>query len=157
MKIVPADFYSGQRAQTGHGFEFIQDCSTCHNRQLQKHDVLGEKAGACLSCHGDIHELKLKLVNGDVYPLEEPVKLCAQCHNERYTAWVEGTHGSPDNKEAICTECHNPHNPVINKISTLDPIPARESAKPSSWFAKMTLIVLLEIFGFGVWINWRDK
>ena len=157
MEVKEANFYTGLRAETGHSFEFIGDCSSCHNRQLKKHDVLGEQANACLSCHGDIHELKLKLVNGDVYPLEEPVKLCAQCHNERYTAWAEGTHGSPDNPEAVCTECHNPHNPVINNISTLDPIPAREYAPPSTWLAKMALIVLLEIFGFGVWINWSDK
>ncbi len=160
MIIEDANFYTGKQAKTGHSFSPANkdlDCTSCHDRELSKHNVLGEKAAACLSCHGDIHELRLELVNGDTYPSEEPVQLCAQCHNERYTAWREGTHGSHDNPEAVCTQCHNPHSPVINNISTLESIPSRESAKPSSWITKMALVVLLEIFGFGVWINRSDK
>lgn len=160
MVVEEADFYGGKIAKTGHSFSPTEnelDCTSCHMVELDKHDVLGVGSAACLSCHGDIHELKLKLVNGDVYPINEPVQLCAQCHNERYTAWREGTHGAHDNPEAVCTKCHEPHNPVINNISTLDSIPNREPAKASSWWAKMALIVFLEIFGFGVWINWSGK
>jgi hypothetical protein len=160
MIIEPANFYTGKQAKTGHSFSPTEqelDCTTCHEVELDKHDVLGEGSAACLSCHGDIHELKLELINGETYPLEEPVELCAQCHNERYTAWAEGTHGSHDNPEAVCTQCHNPHNPVINQISTLDSIPNREQAEPLSWGLKMSVVVILEIFGFGVWINWSNK
>ncbi|MFC1803108.1 multiheme c-type cytochrome [Thermoproteota archaeon] len=160
MIIEEADFYIGKQAKTGHSFNPTEqelDCTSCHDRELDKHDVLGEKSAACLSCHGDIHELRLELVNGETYENDNPVPLCAQCHNERYTAWEEGTHGAHDNPEAVCTECHDPHDPVINQISTLEPIPNREPAKPSSWIAKMALIVILEIFGFGVWINWSGK
>ena len=160
MIIEEADFYSGKIAKTGHSFNPTKqelDCTSCHEVELEKHNVLGKGSAACLGCHGDIHELKLELVNGDTYPINEPVQLCAQCHNERYTAWREGTHGAHDDPEAVCTRCHEPHDPVINQISTLAPIPNREPAEPSSWWTKMTLIVLLEIFGFGVWINWSEK
>ena len=155
-----ADFYIGKPARTGHNFnprEQDIDCTSCHMVELDKHDTLGEGSAACLSCHGEIHELKLELINGAVYPLYEPVELCAQCHNERYTAWKQGTHGAHDNPEAVCTECHEPHDPVINEISTLDPIPNREPAEPLSWMTKMALIVLLEILGFGVWISMGDR
>ena len=156
MITEDADFYTGKQAKTGHSFNPTDqelDCTSCHEVELEKHDVLGEGSGTCLTCHGDIHELKLELINGEVYPITEPVQLCAQCHNERYTAWAEGTHGSHDDPEAVCTECHDPHNPVINMISTLPSIPNREFTEPSSWWKKMFLVVLLEIFGFGVWIN----
>jgi hypothetical protein len=160
MLIEEANFYNGKKAKTGHGFNPTEqelDCTSCHQVELKKHDSLGEGSSACLSCHGDIHELKLELINGEIYPNSEPVQLCAQCHNERYTAWEDGTHGAHDNPEALCTECHEPHDPIINQISTLDPIPNREPAEPSNWWAKMALIVFLEIFGFGVWINWSRK
>lgn len=160
MIIEKADVRTGKEAKTGHDFSPApkdMDCISCHEVELEKHDALGEGGEACLSCHGDIHELKLELVNGQVYSIDEPVQLCAQCHNERYTAWSEGTHGAHDDPEAVCTECHEPHKPIINQISTLDPIPNRVPAEPSSWWAKMALVVLLEIFGFGVLINWSNK
>jgi hypothetical protein len=160
MIIEEADFYTGMQAKTGHSFNPTEqelDCTSCHVIELEKHDVLGEGSAACLSCHGEIHELKLELINGEVYPNDEPVQLCAQCHNERYTAWEEGTHGAHDDPKAVCTECHEPHDPIINQISTLEPIPNREPAEAPSWWLKMLLVVLLEIFGFGVLINWSGK
>ena len=155
MNIEEADFYKGIQAKTGHSFnpkEHELDCTSCHAITLEKHDALGKKATACLSCHGDIHELKLELVNRDTYDLDEPVALCAQCHNERYTDWAQGTHGAHDNPQAVCTECHDPHTPIINKISTLEPIPARELDEPASVLYKIAFVVILEILAFSVWL-----
>jgi len=159
MIIEEADFYAEKQAKTGHSFSPTEqelDCRSCHEVELKQPDVLGEDSTACLSCHGAIHELKLELINGEMYPLNEPVQLCAQCHNERYTAWVEGTHGAHDDPMAVCTECHEPHNPVINQISTLPSIPNREFAEPSNFWTRIVLLVILGISGFGVWIYRSD-
>jgi hypothetical protein len=64
--------------------------------------------------------------------LDNSVQLCAQCHNERYTDWDEGTHGKYDDPKAQCVECHDPHDPVITNISTLSPVPLRETVKAAS-------------------------
>lgn len=159
MITEEADFINGVQGKTGHSFNPIEeelDCTSCHDRSLDKHDVLGEKSSACLSCHGDIHELKLELVNGKTYENDDPVPLCAQCHNERYTAWEDGTHGAHDNPQAVCTECHDPHDPIINGISTLDPIPNRTQAEPISVTIKIGFVATILILGFSVIILRRQ-
>ncbi|MCW4051030.1 MAG: cytochrome c3 family protein [Candidatus Bathyarchaeota archaeon] len=156
----PADFVKGTPAKTGHSFSLTEhelDCSTCHDRPLSKHDVLGEKAYACLSCHGDIHELKLELVNREVYPLDNSVPLCAQCHNERYTAWEQGTHGEYDDPEAQCTECHDPHDPIITGISTLESIPPRVAAKPAPILPLIVVAVVVELLFIAVFVFRRQS
>lgn len=160
MVIEEADFSTGTPGKTGHSFnpqENELDCTSCHERPLLKHDALGEGSSACLSCHGDIHELKLQLVNGDTYSNDEPVKLCAQCHNERYSDWSQGTHGAHDNPQAVCTECHDPHIPIINNISTLAPIPVREFSEPPSSVAKYAFVGVLLILGGSVWFLRREN
>jgi hypothetical protein len=131
MYKSPPDFKNNIPANTGHTFFMTSkqlDCTSCHDKPLLKHDVLGEKAAACLTCHGDIHKLKLKLVNGTTFALNDPVALCGECHSERLHAWELGTHGSPIEKYAPCTECHNPHDPVVAGIPVLASIPVREPA-----------------------------
>ena len=160
MLVEEADFTTGKTAQTGHSFNARDqdlDCTSCHEIELQKHNALGEKSEACLSCHGDIHELKLQLVNGDTYSNDEPVKLCAQCHNERYSDWSQGTHGAVDDPQAVCSECHSPHIPIINNISTLDPIPVREFADPPSTIGKYAFVAILVILGVSVWVLRRNS
>jgi hypothetical protein len=159
MHRTPIDFKNGIPANTGHEFYMNVDeldCQTCHERPLDKHDTLGENAFACLSCHGEIHGLGLKLVNGTVYAPDDPVALCAQCHNERYTAWAQGTHGTPEDPEAPCTECHDPHDPVISGIPTLSPVPPRTPAGGPSLLPSMAFVVTVMSLGFAVIIlRWR--
>ncbi len=153
MAFVPANFEKGLSGYTGHSFEVTDahlDCTTCHNRTLVKHDVLGSQAFACLSCHGEIHRLELRLVNQTVLPLNNSVQLCAQCHNERYTAWAQGTHGQPENPEAQCTECHDPHDPIITGIPAAPASPIRKPADEIGLFPKIIFILLVEAFGFAV-------
>jgi hypothetical protein len=161
MYRTPVDFENGIPANTGHEFSMNVDeldCQTCHDRPLDKHDTLGENAFACLSCHGEIHGLGLKLVNGTVYEPDDPVALCAQCHNERYTAWAQGTHGTPENPDASCTECHDPHDPVISGFSTLPSVPTRTPAGGPSIFLSTAFVVIVELLGFAIIIlRWRKN
>jgi hypothetical protein len=161
MYRSPVDFEEGTPAATGHSFSMTSgelDCSTCHDRPLFKHDVLGEKAFACLSCHGEIHELGLKLVNGSVYAPDDSVALCAQCHNERYTAWEQGTHGKPDDPDAPCTECHDPHDPIISEFPTVQSLPPRVAAAGPSIPLTTAFIVAVELLGFAIIIlRWRTS
>ena len=161
MYRTPVDFENGIPANTGHEFSMNVDeldCQTCHDRPLDKHDTLGENAFACLSCHGEIHGLGLKLVNGTVYEPDDPVALCAQCHNERYTAWAQGTHGTPEDPDASCTECHDPHDPVISGFSTLPPVPTRTPAGGPSLFLSTAFVVIVELLGFAIIIlRWRKN
>jgi hypothetical protein len=160
MKIEPANFLLGKSGKTGHSFLMTEeelDCSTCHDRPLRKHDVLGEKAFACLSCHGDIHELGLQLVNKTIYSIDNSVPLCAQCHNERYSAWKQGTHGKYDDPRASCVECHDAHDPVITNISTIESVPLRVPAKSASLFPIIIVIVLIGILAFTILILRRGS
>jgi hypothetical protein len=159
MVSEKADFITGKPGNTGHSFVLNEDeldCSSCHERKLSKHDVLGEKAFACLSCHGAIHELELELVNRNIYSLDDSVPLCAQCHNERYTDWAQGTHGSVEDPRASCVECHDPHEPVISGISTLPFIPPRTPAKPVSIPLAIAVVVIIELLVFSIYILRRQ-
>lgn len=134
LKTEPANFAENIPGDTGHSFSAMEDldCSDCHDKELRKHDILGSGGYACLSCHGELHGLQLKLVNSTTFPLDKPVALCAQCHNERYTDWELGTHGSVSDPKASCTECHDPHDPIIAGFATLPSIPVREPAESLS-------------------------
>jgi len=157
----PPDFETGKPAVTGHTFIMTSDqldCDSCHDRALEKHDVLGEKAYSCLSCHGEIHSLELKLVNGTHYPNDDSVALCAQCHNERFTSWRQGTHGKPEDPNAPCVECHDPHDPVISGVATLASVPQRVPPSDPSLPLSMALIIIIEILGFSIiLLRWRKN
>jgi hypothetical protein len=157
----PPDFEKGEPAVTGHTFIMTSDqldCNSCHDRVLDKHDVLGEKAYSCLSCHGEIHRLELKLVNGTYYPNDDSVALCAQCHNERFTSWRQGTHGMPEDPDAPCVDCHDPHDPVISGVATLASIPPREPPSNPSIPLTTAFVVIIEILGFSIVIlRWRKN
>ncbi len=149
MYKQPADFINNIPAITGHTFFMTIEqlnCNSCHNVTLLKHNVLGVKSGTCLSCHGDIHELRLQLINGTTYSLNDPVALCGQCHNERLQAWQQGTHGSVTNRFASCTVCHQPHNPIVAGIATVPSIPDREFLKSSPSETISIIAVVVSLF-----------
>ena len=73
----------------------------------------------------------LKLVNSTTYALTDPVALCGECHNDRLQAWKQGPHGSVTEKYAPCTDCHNPHDPIIAGIATVVAVPVRQPAPPA--------------------------
>jgi predicted CXXCH cytochrome family protein len=159
MYVTPPDFEKGIPASTGHDFVMTSeelDCQTCHDRTLSKHDVLGVDEFACLSCHGEIHSLELKLINKENLPMDDSVRLCAQCHNERYTSWEQGTHGKPEDPEAQCAECHDPHNPVVANVLTLPVVPERRQPTGPSIPLATTFVVIVGILGFAtVFLRWK--
>ncbi len=150
MTFIPADFVKGTPADTGHSFTTSAahlDCTTCHDVQLVTHSQLGVKEYACLSCHGDIHELKLQLINGTILDLNDSSKLCGECHNQRYIWWKEGIHVETHeaNSQAQCTDCHQPHDPKITGIETLPYIPPREPGPQANLFLVTSVVVVIEI------------
>ncbi len=159
MYMQPAKFervdgtISISPAVTGHSF-FIPlqslDCNTCHNVSLSKHNVLGVNASSCLSCHGEIHGLRLRLINGTVYPLDEPVPLCAECHNERFQWWRQGTHGALREAFSPCTDCHNPHDPIVAGFDTLDFLPPRETGPSPSIPQVLSIALIVEALIFAI-------
>jgi hypothetical protein len=159
MYVTPPDFEEGIPGSTGHDFVMTSeelDCQTCHDRPLSKHDALGEDEFACLSCHGEIHSLELKLINDKVLPMDDSVALCAQCHNERYTSWEQGTHGKPEDPEAQCVECHDPHDPVVANIPTLPAVAERKPPEGPPTTMSTAFILLVGALGFAVVIlRWR--
>ena len=150
MTFSEADFTKGIPAETGHSFETSEahlDCTSCHEVDLVVHSQLGVNQYACLSCHGDIHDLKLQLVNGTTLDLHDSSKLCGECHNQRYAWWKEGIHVEThvDDTEAPCVSCHQPHDPIISAVETLPYVPPRESGPNVSLFLKTGVVVLFEI------------
>ena len=163
MAFVPANFTTGKPGYTGHSFNVTAahlDCTTCHDRPLVKHDVLGSRAFACLSCHGEIHKLELKLVNGTVYPLTESAELCGQCHIQRYNWWKDGIHVETHvaNSTATCVDCHEPHDPLISGITALSFLPPREPGPGQSILNETLIVVGFEILLFAAFLwRWRNN
>ncbi len=117
------------------------DCISHHTKVLKGHDKLGEGSEACWACHLSTQMTTLHLAGGETqFPLSDFPRLCAQCHQKRYEAWVEGTHGVPAWKEgepeirstekARCTSCHNPHQPQIALLDITKPHPPPAPSPP---------------------------
>lgn len=148
----------GQNCQTCHvkGIPHIPpplglNCKGCHNEldnlfrhptiDLKIHNIFNVSGiSACTMCHNPDNPGTLKLASGDVVSIQEPHKLCYQCHSGYYNLWNSGQHyvnkTLPTNAEIIaangqdadvvairadnenkwmddntCVNCHNPHNP----------------------------------------------
>jgi len=123
------------------------DCKACHKEldelfrhpivNLEIHNVFNKSQdddSACNMCHNPGNMKSLKLASGESIHIEEPHRLCYQCHSTFYKLWDEGLHypsknpptdlvslmnpsfiadwGESWRKENTCTNCHNPHNPI---------------------------------------------
>ena len=105
------------------------DCQACHTQELSLHDKLGSGNQACWSCHDAVDMGKLHLADGSQLSLSDSTQLCGQCHQERYKAWTEGTHGISGTVAAVkCTGCHDPHQPQIALLDITKPHPAPQPA-----------------------------
>ncbi len=140
------------------GEEAPLDCLSCHTRVLKGHDKLGEGSKACWSCHYNMEMGVLHLAGGEVqFSLADYPQLCAQCHQKRYEAWDEGTHGMPAWNEGVveihgegrvgCIGCHDPHQPQIafSGITEPHPPPQPPPSPPSVELLVMLGISLLLI------------
>ncbi len=111
------------------------DCLSCHTKILKGHDKLGSGNEACWTCHDKTEMTTLHLAGGETrFPLSDFPRLCAQCHQERYEAWNDGTHGTawqngqptmPGTDKVECSYCHDPHQPqiVLSNITRSHPSP----------------------------------
>ncbi|MDP3879726.1 MAG: hypothetical protein Q8Q07_05405 [Dehalococcoidales bacterium] len=118
------------------GSEVPLECLSCHTRVLKSHDILGQGNQACRVCHDSATMGELSLLDGTNILLTESSKLCGQCHQQRYGAWEEGTHGvTPQRAEAAlsggaklrCIDCHDPHQPRL-ELSDINTTPLPTAA-----------------------------
>ncbi len=102
----------------------LEDCLGCHTERLEFHDKLGAGNKACWACHDATDMKMLRLAAGTQLSSSESSELCGQCHQGRYRAWEEGTHGLPGMVAvARCVSCHDPHQPQIALLDITKPHP----------------------------------
>ena len=127
------------------------DCLSCHVKILKGHDKLGEGSASCWSCHLSTEMSTFHLAGGDTrLSASDSTKLCAQCHQERYKAWNEGTHGVPAWKEGEpllfgsekvpCVNCHEPHQPQVPLVNITKPHPIPTPAPPQAPLQLMAIV-----------------
>ena len=81
----------------------------------------------CLSCHDTLNRDKLRLADGRLLDLQDPLRLCAQCHGEKARDWQTGVHGlrtgywNGPKRVLLCVACHDPHKPRFKPIEPLPP------------------------------------
>ncbi len=129
------------------------DCLSCHPRDLEYHDVLGTGNNACWSCHDETDMSSLKLANGTLVHPDDSNELCGQCHQARYEAWREGTHGFPGViAEGNCIACHNPHEPQVSLQGKTKqhPEPAPSPPDPPFDFVMIASVSAAFMTGLGI-------
>ena len=146
-----------------------QNCISCHPRTLKGHDKLGSGSKACWVCHDKTDMGILRLAEGTSLSLSESAQLCGQCHQKRYDAWKEGTHGIPAWKEGVpaipgadkakCADCHDPHQPQVAlwDITKPHPAPAPSPPPPSANLLIILGISLLLMIGIGAAVAKRGE
>ena len=106
-------------------------CSDCHADQepdlnvreldVEHQDIVLVHGGGrywCTTCHGDDRDHLVSL-KGKPISFDKPYLLCGQCHFERQRDYFLGGHGKRigswlgPKKLAVCTDCHDAHNPRI--------------------------------------------
>jgi signal peptidase len=81
------------------------NCKGCHGEldklfrhptiNLKIHDIFGiNNTMACTMCHNIDNMASFKLASGDIVPIQEPHRLCYQCHSNYYNLWNSGLHYS---------------------------------------------------------------
>lgn len=138
-------------------------CSDCHDNDLQlsnprirvledMHDEITLDHGGgrfwCLTCHHDAERDSLASLKGHPISFDDGFLLCGQCHFQRQRDFFEGAHGKRleswrgPRKVVACTECHDPHRPVILAAppypppelrSNLVPVHSEHPASPPPW------------------------
>lgn len=138
------------------------ECLSCHPTTLEFHDKLGSGNKACWVCHDSSDMEMLRLVDGTLLSSANSPQLCQQCHQKRYEAWSEGTHGIPawkgvsveiDGAQRVgCTSCHDPHQPQVALLGITKPHPLPAPPPPPSPVEPLIIlgISLLLVMGVGI-------
>ncbi len=126
-------------------------CSDCHDgveveinpaiRELMVHDEIELLHGGgrfwCLTCHSEKDRDHLASLKQQPISFDEPFLLCGQCHFQRQRDYFRGAHGKRleswrgERKIAVCTECHNPHDPRIKPRKPYRPPQVRSGLQPA--------------------------
>ncbi len=137
------------------------DCISCHTtKPLAYHDKLSQGNKLCWSCHDAFDMKRLRLADGTLIPRAESPRLCGQCHQQRYTAWQEGTHGIPGTvATGTCTQCHDPHRPQMSLLGITKPHPDATPPPPPAPRKALMIIggSILFLAGLGVILAKRGK
>lgn len=87
-----------------------QNIQPVHPKQIGAH---------CATCHAPEDVELLALQDGQRATMDQPYRLCAQCHFAQVAAWAGGAHGKRldgwQGRRVVmaCPDCHDPHNPAL--------------------------------------------
>jgi hypothetical protein len=77
-----------------------------------------------VACHDAEHMGEFHLADGSPISSFDSSQLCGQCHEGRYQAWREGTHGIAGLVAGVkCIGCHDPHQPQVALTDITKPHP----------------------------------
>ncbi len=102
----------------------VDDLRPPHNGLTFEHGEL-----ACVSCHDRGAADDLHLASGEIVPMSEAMRLCAQCHGTQMRDYEHGAHGGMrghwdlsrgPRERNHCVDCHDPHEPAF---PTMQPLP----------------------------------
>jgi len=87
-----------------------QNIQPVHPKQIGSH---------CATCHASENVELLALQDGQRATMDQPYRLCAQCHFAQVAAWAGGAHGKRldgwQGRRVVmaCPNCHDPHSPAL--------------------------------------------
>lgn len=154
-----ADFSNDENGVTGHSFyPGVPDpaCLSCHEINMETHNILGTESENCVMCHDEIYMTRLHLLNGTDVVVRDSTLICAQCHSDSYYEVKMGLHSNTHEIDKICTDCHSPMRPYIMINETLPPLPDIEQSlegtqaiiPPYLFFLGMALAIGIAIYMF---------
>jgi hypothetical protein len=80
---------------------------------------------SCRACHAEGQPPQLNLADGTTLPMQDALRLCAQCHGTQFTNYRHGAHGGMngywdtrrgERLKNHCVDCHDPHTPAIEPV-----------------------------------------
>ncbi len=119
-------------------------CETCHSMRKDApmptrmaslsefHSGLTFAHGTieCSSCHAVGQPPQLRLASGELVPVRDALRLCAQCHGPQFRDYQHGAHGGMTGYWDVtrgervrnhCVDCHDPHVPQITPVVPVPP------------------------------------
>lgn len=147
VRIHVPETLTGIRAdvRTADGREVRLRCDSCHGLEgvgdgppATAEDAGGPHVGlevahgdqACGACHAPDRPERLRLADGEVIPMRDALRLCAQCHGPQHRDYRRGSHGGMqgywdlrrgDRIRNHCVDCHDPHRPAFPRFRPLPP------------------------------------
>ncbi len=118
----------------------------------------------CFACHNPENRDSFILINGSRPSFREIPVLCSQCHGVTYKDWKNRIHGrwvgniSSAVPDAICTDCHNPHdvNPAFEPIKPEKPPEKPPVSKMPENYRIYTIAVIMSSLILVIYSAWRD-